>query len=230
MRIPLIAAILALASSPAYASFVDLTQVSFAASNTLVIQGVTVTGQNGGLVSAVAGKGLGVGVDGSIDRVDILKKGIFSGGSTDPLMSLSVNGFVNSISFSSYLIVGGPAPSAGFSAFPLSGRAFAPSVPSLPFTLTFPTPTTSRTLDFGTYRPSSITDIGLYTDRTVDDWYRGYLTDNGFPDVTFSFGVSITGIDFTPTTTPEPSTLLISSLGFAAAFWRRRRDSVSHLT
>lgn len=233
MRFPLIAVVLSLASTPASAAFLDLTQVSYGANNTLVIGGVTITGQDGGLVSVVAGKGLGSGVDGSIDRVDKLdyepnqppKITV----TNDPRLSLSVNGFFNSITFTSYFVVDGPASKDPLFAIPLTGRAFAPGKTSLPFTVSIPLGVNASTLDFAKldYRANAITDLGLYTDSTVDSWFRGYLLQNGFPDVTFSYGISITGIDYTLSPTPEPATLLLFSIGvLAALFCRRHADAV----
>ena len=232
MRLPLIAVVLSLASSPASAAFLDLTQVSYGANNTLVIGGVTITGQDGGLVSVVAGKGLGSGVDGSIDRVDKLdyepNQSPKISSTIDPRLSLSVNGFFNSITFTSYFVVDGPATKDPLVAIPLTGRAFAPGKTSLPFFVTIPLGVNSSKLDFASldYRANAISDLGLYTDSTVDSWFRGYLVQNGFPDVTFSYGISITGIDYTLNPTPEPSTLLLFSVGLlATVLYRRHRES-----
>jgi hypothetical protein len=104
----------------------------------------------------------------------------------------------------------------------------------LDFTWRIDTPFAPYTIDFTRFhtetkdlRPYEISpfQINFYG---FDDIlaFEPYLLSHNFPDVTFSYGFSITSMDYDHGV-PEPGTLSLLLMGGGGAWlWRRRRDRV----
>jgi hypothetical protein len=233
--------------SPASADLIDFTQVSRGPSDTLVFKGVTISAADGAQVSMVAGRGLGVGSNGSVDgqlswdfdqtvsdfsRFPPFKE--FE--SLERRMRLSVDGRINSLTLQPYMKIDGPAPIDGVPLrFLLRGEANhpEPSKADLVFSESVDSPFAPLTIDFTRFnreldlRPNEINDFGLrFYDVDPIVIFEPYLLSHKFPDVTFSFGFSITALDYDPSKVPEPGTLSLLLMGGGSAWWWRRRHRV----
>jgi hypothetical protein len=233
MRLRLIAATVGIlsASTPALATTIDFTAVTMGAANTLLIDGITVTGDGGALVSTAAGQGLGlvgVGLNASIDRVLHWEQGAFpngGSGASDGTLSFAVDGTITAFTFMPFVtIVEGPQPTTlpGFEmsyVAPVAGLTADRSYLGL-------LPTTRFDPVTVTFRPDrlpfALTGIGLISDSGQANYFSQYMHDAGFPSATIQFGFSILSMDYTPTqAAPEPATLAL--LIPAALLLRRRR-------
>jgi hypothetical protein len=217
------AVLLLLSASPAWAIFVDFTQVSRGPSDTLHVKGVTITGVDGAEVSTVKGVGLGVGADASFDAVMSWDgdPSHFDLSGDWQRVNLVVDGFINSITFQSYMIVEGPAPDPDN---PLSVLATFNPVSDFGDMPTDFGINGVRVLDYTDWplemRPYEMNDLRLGAYR-IDyfTWFRHYWEVN--PDFTLRFGFSITSLDYTPFQVPEPSTWSLLALGSVWLLKRR---------
>jgi hypothetical protein len=202
-------------ASPAHADFIDFTQLSYAPSETIVIGGVTITGEGGSLVGIVAGQGLGIEGGGSIGTID---RGLaFATGSWDPVccapfdgdVLLETDGFVNAITIQPYLTA------VGLSVADLDTPYFEISYPADGFS-NYHTVSSllATTITWNVVDPF-IMNMGVRSDFGQDQYFRAALERHGLPAASFSFGYSIVSMDYTPTHVSEPSTL--SLLGLVAA-------------
>jgi hypothetical protein len=234
-------------ASPAEADLIDFTQVSIGPANTIQFEGVTITGGTGFAaiegtprepeqVSMVAGLGLGMGADGSFDVRSVFDNGgqfNASRSAQDLTATLSVNGRINSLAIQPYMHVEGPDPTeTTFLHFRIGGKvdhrrtdhaelnsAYWVHPPFAPFTIDY-TQIGDETRDL---RPVSLINFGMFWyDLTQSDLFRPYMLLQGFPDATFTYGFSITALDYTPDPVPEPATWLLVGLGSLLVARRQR--------
>jgi hypothetical protein len=223
-----------LLATSASAALVDFTTLNRLPQGTLVIDGVTVSGDDGALVATEFGRGLGlagVGSSASIDRslswTSGSSVGDVSAQSRDGELTLSVDGMINSLTILPYMLIEGPEAAT----FPQFEMSYRPLVTGEISTRTQTTLQPFAPLIF-TFRPdrspSVIADVGLFSDFGQYPFFLDYRTAFGNPESTIMFGFSIISLDYTPAfqssplATPEPTTLLL--LGpcvFLARRWRR---------
>lgn len=226
--IGLVAVGMLMRASAAHADVIDFTKLSYGPGDSLVVGAVTIVAKAGSQVSIVNGTGLGIGDDGTFNAVTAY-------GSTpqnwqDPTLSLIVDGKINSFTLAPFLQVDGPAPIDGvflgfrYALHVLGGPGFGSCycedgviAPIGPKVYTFRHFTGEDEIDT---RPSEIDDLGLLFQP---DWFRPYLLAEQFPDVTFTYGFSMTALDYDPTPVPEPSTWLLLALGGAGLIYHRQR-------
>jgi hypothetical protein len=216
------------------ATFVDFTAATRGPANSMVIDGVTVAGDEGALVSTMCGEGLGlvgVGFNSAIERIlwwdegDEFDHG--AGQVRDGELSLSVDGTINSFTILPFMkILDGPQPDT-LPGFEMSYRPWYPDQATTDYSNAMkPTdPPTPVTFTFRQDRPLpvQIRDIGLYSDFGQYIYFSEYRTKYNNPASTIQFGFSILSIDYTPTQpVPEPGTLTLL-VPAALALWQRRR-------
>ena len=245
-RLTLIVAVAVAVASSTWPGRAEATVISFdsvtrAASDVLIIDGVTIapnatlgSGEGagvGGQVATVQGIGLGTtGLlsPGFIDRFDSYgdcsSTGLCHG--NDSSVSLSVDGRINSVTLQFYHTLDGPPknPEDNCCSFEwawLARNGVSPSGPS--FEVQNDTDPTLATLDFSTWndRPFSV-DIGVLANFGQFLHQVTYLQNHGFPDATFTFGLSIVSLDYTPDPVPEASTVALLGAGLLHLVRRRR--------
>lgn len=225
---------------PAGATTIDFTQFT-AADATLTLGDVTITGNDGALVSVVAGTGLGAGDNGTFDAFIHFMPGLAPGTemNIDPRLQIAVAGLINNVTLQPFLHLDGPPPIEGaFFGFDLTMTAQgdpARGFGSYGGVVGVPAPFASTTIAFkdgadgkADVRPSTLTNVGI--SPIVMDVFKWYLIEQNFPDATFTFGYSITSLDYTPTEpTPEPATLglLLVGSGVLLVGLRARKTSLS---
>lgn len=224
---------------PVGAISVDFGAINAGPSNFCEVGGVSVSGTPswgpGGEPVAVAGSGLGSTTVGAVSSVDRFMT--FSAGQLDPSvdlregLQLTVDGRINSITFSPYFSVVGQSGSTELpfqmTVYP---QAFAPGVtPNQPLRPTW------VNLD-GPYPPqviySDIFNSGDFSSFVIDLETSGqppgfnfsnYLSTYGTDtDVSFQFGFTILALDYTPTTVPEPTAAALMALGAMLLGFLRR--------
>lgn len=249
MRLPLMVAILlvVLCASKAEAILVDFTQVTRAPSDRLVIDGVTITAASGfnavgsSSISTVAGTGLGVGAlapNGSIDRLmELTITGEYWLGTGRDIreapLTLTVDGEITALTILPYFTFIGPNAPAPLPELIMAYDTFTPGWTShtlyrhvgvgSPTTFHFPY---FIDPDNPMPGPTSIVNLGVYDDW---DWTRiiltGYMEQQGLTSVTAQFGFSITSLEYTPRSVPEPATMGILLVGLSALWLCRSRVS-----
>jgi len=215
----------------AVANTIDFTAATLGAANTIQIGGVTITGARGALVATDA-RGLGIN-DGAFDETwRSLPDNTFTG--DFGLLSISVDGTLNSLTIQPYLLVNGQAPVSGVDiAFQMSfmprgdlsyGQSYE-TIRSATGSVTFNFTPGYVLNPFGD-SITALTRVGLGADLSNGDLFGAYLKSQGLESAEVSYGYSITGIDYTPTPTPEPSELLLMA-GFAVLGYRGFRGQSS---
>jgi len=220
-------------ASDAFATVVNLGDYDLGPSNTLVVEGVTISGNQ---AATIMGVGLGndrLGSPGYLDRISHYgagpNGGSDGGGYTTRMegLSLQVNGALNSFTISPYFSVPGGDDAQLLFEFVYLGASFKgsggvdlrqeawqvvdPAVSSYTYTLQGDVPVGSTYISHGNYLDEMA-------------WFSEYLYLNGWQETDFQYGFSITSIDYTPVqSVPEPGTLLLvlSGLVGCAAFRRR---------
>lgn len=233
---------LSMMASVAHADSIDFTKLSYGPSSAIYLDGLTVR-TDGSLASVVEGQGLGVGDDGVMNQFWHSLEGgggLGTGGGDFGTLQMTVDGRINSVTIQPFLTFDGPPPvngivpgfvvtmrvagsaDLGFGSYG-AARGIGPS--SGPVTIAFKQPQDGA-IDV---RPVTLTDIGFIDpDHTTSDWFRPYLLAENFPDVTFTYGFSITSVDFDRIPVPEPSTwLLLALAGGGLLHYRRRRSTIS---
>jgi hypothetical protein len=220
-------------ASPAHADLIDFTTLTAGPAATLQIGGVTISGEQDGLVAIEYGVGLGlVGLEGngSLDYVWA------SGTNThtfDGRLTLSVDGSINALTIQPYLRIDGPAPIDGVPlnipmSFLRDGDLIYPYYYAM-----LPAPFAPVTFDFhggsslNPYddRIDALLSLGLDADWSLNDFFGAYLLSHDRAPATFSYGYSIVSLDYTPTPTPEPGTLALLALGVGILSLRRHSTS-----
>lgn len=249
MRRALIVIGLLLVARVATADSIDFTQLSFGPSGTIDYGGLTITGGTGfaGIVgtftpapvSIVDGIGLGVGSDGSIDVRSVFENGhyVSSASTMDTTLTVSAGtGRINSLTINPYMHVEGPAPIAGvFLGFSVGGHVDQARTDSADFDYrSGPPPTFAPfVVDFTPlikadgrdFRPVTLENFGMFwNDINIDELFRPYMLSQGFPNATFTYGFSITAIDYDPS--PEPATLLLMLTALCVGVWKIRSHTV----
>jgi hypothetical protein len=241
VRLPLIATILFVlaCATKAEAILVDFTQVTYGPSSTLIIGGVTVTSSTifnpvgSSSISTVEGIGLGVGTlaaNGSIDRLMELtitgEHWLATGRDVrETPLTLTVDGEITAVTIQPHFTFTGPNAPAPLPEFIIGYNTFTPGWTSVPM-FQYVDVDSPRTFQFPLHPempgPTSIVDLGVYDDF---DWTRIILTDymrqQGLTSVTAQFGFSITSVEYTPRSVPEPGTLSLLAIGAFCLLKRR---------
>lgn len=239
-----IAAACLLGGAAAHGATVNFGNATHAPGNTLQVGGVTVSGSPawgpGGQPATFAGTGLGsatIGPADSIDRqIHFAANGFPANSDLMEGLSLSVNGHVNSITFTPQFFVSGLGEQVQLPfqvmIYPL---ALAPDA-------TFTGPVRPDWVTVNPANASSVTYTGVFASGQFSSFYIGltsanspnvefypYLQSHNFPDATFRFGVRLDSIDFTssPVFVPEPSAFSLFGLGLLGLGWRRWRNKKS---
>ena len=227
-----------LCARPASASFIDFTALNIGPSATIVLDGLTITGQNGALAAIVAGEGLGIANIGRMSAIDAILA--FEAGhiannlwrEVEGRLQLSVDGVIDSLTLQPFMTILSGQTALGFPNFEIR---YFPHTTGLASTDTqgIATPFVSKTLAFtDEERPHTISDMGLWLNQPPESRLTGFVNTYG-PEITVQFGYSIVSMNYTPTSVPdlasfnssavpEPATGLLLGLG-ALALWRRRR-------
>jgi len=231
MRLWLVAALVCLAwPLQANADVIDFTTLSISPAQTITLDAITIRAGFGytlddfhpsGVVSIVEGIGLGLGIDGSIDKTfSYTSEGVVLGGDpVDGALSIAVDGRINSITIASYYAWDGP-PDFNPNGFPFQVRASGGNGGGGLWGAFMNNNTATMTFDG--YQPSLLTNVGDFESGYIAYWLDN-LWASGAKKFTVSFGTSITSIDYTPNRVPEPSTLLLSAIGLAGAAGLKRR-------
>ena len=195
----------------AAAGTIDFTQLAIGPSQSWTLDGVTVTAdpEYSGSVSSVIGEGLQLN-------------------STDGLVSLGilVDGRINSFTILPYLTIDGlQSTDLGFE---WGYRSFVPGWVSGGFLYQYVAPPYGSTIVDVTNgsgdlneQPTELRSIGLFSDfgQISHDIYR-----EAHPNAVIDYGFWIQSLDFTPTQVPEPSTLVLWSLGLLVMTRLRSRN------
>ncbi len=213
----------------AHAVVINFGDYNLGPSDTLKIEGVTVSSRFG-QPAAVLGVGLGVdgiGSPGYLDRVSHYGAGQI-GTPYNPTYStqmegldLKVDGVLNSFTLKPYFNNNVNLPIGftyldGAPDYPgaiLREQKYVdldPTVSSYTFTLQGSIPVDSTFIQLSSYWD----ELGTFFQ---------YLFAHGYPDVTFQYGFTIASIDYTPNQVPEISTLLLLCCGLMGCEGFRRR-------
>ena len=65
-------------------------------------------------------------------------------------------------------------------------------------------------------------EVGVFSDFGEFLYQLTYLQNHGFPDATFTYGLSIVSLDYTPNPVPEASTVALLGAGLLHLVRRRR--------
>jgi hypothetical protein len=238
----IVAVAVAVASSTwpgrAEATVVSFDSVTRAASDVLVIDGVTIAPTPWG-VDAVDGQvatveGIGLGTTGLlspgfIDRFDNFGDCSTTGGlchGYDSAVRLSVNGRINSVTLRFYQTLDGPPknPEDGCCAFEWAWIAHDGVTPSEPdYEVHSDTDPTLGTLDFSKRQPRPFSvDFGVFSDFGEFLYQFTYLQNHSPAPATFTYGLSIVSLDYTPDPVPEASTVALLGAGLLHLVRRRR--------
>jgi len=220
------------------ADSIDFTALTRGAASLIQIGGLTISGEDGARVAIENGVGLGmadgVGRAGSFDEVWHY---LANTGAGEGELSLTVDGYINALTIQPYLVIDGPTPTDGV---PLYFQvAFGP----VAYDLVFPsrrffnvnTPFETRTFNSSDFAGGAASNsifglrhIGVEFDFSKGDVFAPYLRSQNFPDVSFSYGFSIVSMDYTPRHVPEPSSVLLVTIGLVGIGLLRRRVRRSH--
>jgi len=238
-RLKLIVAVALAVASSTWAGRAEATVVSFdsmtrAPSDMLVIDGVTIAPTPWG-VDAVEGQvatveGIGLGTTGLlspgfIDRFDSYYGDCSSTGlchGYDSAVRLSVNGRINSVTLRLYQTLDGPPknPEDHCCAFEW---AFFTNSPGSPGGVSYELHTDKdpplRTVAlFG----GSYVEFGVFSDFGEFLYQFTYLQNHSPAPATFTYGLSIVSLDYTPDPVPEASTVALLGAGLLHVVRRRR--------
>jgi hypothetical protein len=211
-------ALIVFSTADALAVTIDFTDMDRGPSETLQVDGVTISpgtafGDDGSSMPAtVAGIGLGsatIGSAGALDRIQDIT------GFMRESLSLMVSGSIHSVSITPFFSIVGSKEQI-FLPFDISWSFFGSGGPIY------------RTLD-----SDSPTGIGIHPSLNIDTIQVGLQSDFGnpavqlylseHPDATVQFGYSITSLNYTPAGVPETSTVMLFAIGLAGIGLLRRK-------
>ncbi|MDD5203954.1 MAG: PEP-CTERM sorting domain-containing protein [Desulfobacterales bacterium] len=221
-------------ASDAFATIVNFGNYDLGPSDPLVIEGVTITPLivGKGRPATVGGMGLGsdwIGSPGRLDRFSHYGAGQNGGYTTQKEgINLKVDGVLNSFTISPYFSVLegydmqfpieltylGGGYNGGFREH--LWDAIDPAVSTYTYDLRWQSGLKMEPVD------NTYILLASYWDEMMWAWEDLYL--NGYPEVSFQYGFTITSVDYTPVqSVPEPGTLILvfSGLIGCAAFRRR---------
>jgi hypothetical protein len=209
------AALLGVASS-AHADFIDFTEMTFGPVRSITINGLTVTTGNGDgteLIASTDGAGLGMLGGGRSAGMDEFDSGWLE-------FSVAGTAFIQSLSVLPYLLIDGSPSDIPFE---FGTRAHSPGIASgisyhlvengMPATISFDYLPIGGANLVRTWVTSDFGQIPL------DLYARDH------PGAVFDYGFMVTGIEYTTHPVPEPTTLLLLTLGAGVMGVRRRFGS-----
>jgi hypothetical protein len=213
-------AILIFSAANALAVTVDFTDMDRGPSETLQIDGVTISKGTyfdpdvGSMPATASGIGLGSGTIGSLGTVDRIQD--ITGYMRESL-SLKVSGSINSVSITPYFSVVGSKEDI-FLPFDLS-YVIGPLTTGGPTYVTL-SDSSPFVLNLSFVGPYDRLQIGLQSDFG-NPAVQIYLSQH--PDATVQFGFTITSLNYTPDGVPETSTVMLFAIGLVSIAWLRRK-------
>jgi hypothetical protein len=220
----------------ARAGIVTFSDVTRCPSDPLVIRGVTVSGsglsgEGAGLPATVSGVGLGSALLGSFGVVDRIDRYIGSSGESTVSegITLTVDGTINSVTILPFFVALEGAPVQ----LPFDIMSYAQVEIFPQWYHLDPTNRTPVTISYGSNDGAGISSVyfGISSNAGLlgeQMHFMPYLSENGWPTVTFDYGITVLSMDYTPNSVPDPSSSLLllgmslTSLVAARRRWRQR--------